>query len=77
MLTFEKTIIDALILLGLAVVEIVDPPKKDYTGVKMGVVLVITCVTTASESPISFLGDSHSLVIMGLCSDLITFPDQI
>ena len=75
MLTIESTITDAPSLLGLVVVEAADPPELVATGVTVGILSVITCVTAASESPMSFLADSHSLIIMGVCSGLITFPD--
>ena len=76
MLTTESAITDAPTLLGLAVVETTEPPDMVATGVTMGDVLAIKCLTVASKSPISFLGDSYSLVIMGVCLGLITFPDR-
>ena len=75
MLTDKLVVIDALALLGLVVVETIDPPELAAIDVKTGVVSAVSCVTTTSESSISFLGDSLSSVIMGVCSDLINFPD--
>ena len=76
MLTAESAITDAPALLGLVVVGIEDPPKMAATDVTVGVVSNVICVTATSESSISFLGDSLSSVIIGLCSELITFPDR-
>ena len=67
MLTAESAITDAPALLILVVVGTTDPPKLAATGVTVGVVSAVTCVTDASKLPIAFLGDSHSSVIMGVC----------
>ena len=46
-------------------------------GNNIPITIFSSLVTTASESTISFLGDSHSSsVIMGVCSGLINFLDR-